>query len=132
MNRSAREGKSVKRFERSDGLDTALYKNYLYVYIGFLILNRSQLLISQTVRIDWHPFLSRVRISVWPSVYFVIGENPKKISAKFKSSTFYIPGRAKTKKTRSKTQKKLAQKLSRSTSVQLIASDNCCQSGDKR
>ena len=26
---SAREGKSVKRFERSNGLDTALYKNYL-------------------------------------------------------------------------------------------------------
>ena len=25
-------GKSVKRFERSNGLDTALYKNYLYLY----------------------------------------------------------------------------------------------------
>ena len=31
MNRSVWEGKSVKRFERSDGLDTALYKNYLYL-----------------------------------------------------------------------------------------------------
>ena len=32
MNRSVREGKkSVKRFERSNGLDTALYKNYLYL-----------------------------------------------------------------------------------------------------
>ena len=29
MNRSAREGKSVKRFEWSSGPDTALYKNYL-------------------------------------------------------------------------------------------------------
>ena len=33
MNRSVREGKSVKRFERSNGLDTALYKNYLYLII---------------------------------------------------------------------------------------------------
>ena len=30
MNRSAREGKSVKRFERSNGPDIALYKNYLF------------------------------------------------------------------------------------------------------
>ncbi len=27
------EAKGVKRFERSNGLDTALYKNYLYLYI---------------------------------------------------------------------------------------------------
>ena len=33
MNRSAREGKSVKRFERSSGPDIALYKNYLYIYL---------------------------------------------------------------------------------------------------
>ena len=33
MNRSAKGGKSVKRFERSNGVDTALYKNYLYLYI---------------------------------------------------------------------------------------------------
>ena len=26
--------KSVKRFERSNGLDTALYKNYLYLYVA--------------------------------------------------------------------------------------------------
>ena len=34
MNRSARGGgaKSVKPFERSNGLGTALYKNYLYLY----------------------------------------------------------------------------------------------------
>ena len=32
MNRSAREGKSVKRFERSNGPDIALYKNYLYLF----------------------------------------------------------------------------------------------------
>ena len=32
MNRSAREGKSVKRFERSSGPDIALYKNYLYFF----------------------------------------------------------------------------------------------------
>ena len=25
--------KSVERFERSDGLDTALYKNYLYLFL---------------------------------------------------------------------------------------------------
>ena len=25
--------KSVERFERSNGLDTALYKNYLYLYL---------------------------------------------------------------------------------------------------
>ena len=31
MNRSVRECKSVKRFERSNGLVTALYKNYLYL-----------------------------------------------------------------------------------------------------
>ena len=35
MNRSAAGGgggaKSVKRFERSNGLDTALYKNYLFL-----------------------------------------------------------------------------------------------------
>ena len=33
MNRSAREGKSVKRFERSSRPDIALYKNYLYLYL---------------------------------------------------------------------------------------------------
>ena len=33
MNRSAGEARSVKRFERSNGLDTALYKkNYLYLF----------------------------------------------------------------------------------------------------
>ena len=32
MNRSAREAKSVKRFERSNGLDTAIYKLYLYLF----------------------------------------------------------------------------------------------------
>ena len=30
--------KSVKRFERSNGLDTALYKNYLYLFINKQIL----------------------------------------------------------------------------------------------
>ena len=35
MNRSAEGGgqNSVKRFERSNGLDTALYKNYLYLFL---------------------------------------------------------------------------------------------------
>ena len=32
MNRSAREGKSVKTFERSNGPDIALYKNYLFLH----------------------------------------------------------------------------------------------------
>ena len=31
---SIREGKSVKRFERSNGLDTALYKNDLFFYLS--------------------------------------------------------------------------------------------------
>ena len=33
MNRSAREGKIVQRFERSDGLDTALYKKLNYLFL---------------------------------------------------------------------------------------------------
>ena len=37
MSRSARGAKSVKRFELSNGLDTALYKNYLYLYQGSTI-----------------------------------------------------------------------------------------------
>ena len=32
--------KSVKRFERSNGLDTAIYKNYLYLYIVQNVLKR--------------------------------------------------------------------------------------------
>ena len=39
MNRSVREGKSGKRFERSNGLDTALYKNYLYLFFYLLQKN---------------------------------------------------------------------------------------------
>ena len=31
--------KSVKRFERSNGLDTALYKNYLYLYFAGPLLD---------------------------------------------------------------------------------------------
>ena len=35
MNRSVGESKkSVKRFERSNGLDTELYKNYLYLSLN--------------------------------------------------------------------------------------------------
>ena len=34
MNRSVREAKSVKRFEWSNGLDTALYKNIPFFNIG--------------------------------------------------------------------------------------------------
>ena len=34
MNRSAREGKSVKRFELSNGLDIALYKTTFYYKKG--------------------------------------------------------------------------------------------------
>ena len=36
MNRSARGGKIVKCFERSNGTDTALYKNYLYLFLPFI------------------------------------------------------------------------------------------------
>ena len=39
MNRSAREGKSVKRFERSSGPDIALYKNYLFLITNMVYLN---------------------------------------------------------------------------------------------
>ena len=31
---------SVKRFERSNGLDTALYKNYLYLFYNTFAVNR--------------------------------------------------------------------------------------------
>ena len=35
MNRFVREGKKyIKRFERSNGQDTALYKNYLYLFLS--------------------------------------------------------------------------------------------------
>ena len=40
MNRSLREGKNVKRFERSNGLDTALYKNYLFLPAIFRFVHR--------------------------------------------------------------------------------------------
>ena len=33
MNRSARGATSVKRIERSNGLDTVLYKNYRYIFL---------------------------------------------------------------------------------------------------
>ena len=37
MNRSVREGKKcAKRFELSNGLDTALYKNYLYLFFTWM------------------------------------------------------------------------------------------------
>ena len=38
MNRFAREGKVLKRFERSDGPDIALYRNYILCYPGRLIV----------------------------------------------------------------------------------------------
>ena len=42
MNRSVRKAKSMKRFERSNGLDTALYKNYLFFCVGSTHTNRCQ------------------------------------------------------------------------------------------
>ena len=36
MNSLSGKAKSVKRFERSNGLDTALYKNYLYLFTVIL------------------------------------------------------------------------------------------------
>ena len=39
-NRSVREGKRVKQFERSNELDTALYKNYLYLYLLGIVFSR--------------------------------------------------------------------------------------------
>ena len=47
MNRSARKAKSVKSFERSNGLDTALYKNYLYI---FFTSSRPQVTFPATVQ----------------------------------------------------------------------------------
>ena len=39
--------KSVKRFERSNGLDTALYKNYLYLFtVKFICRNNAPLTLS--------------------------------------------------------------------------------------
>ena len=38
MNRAARDGKSVKRFERSHELDIALYKNYLVLLLKITTL----------------------------------------------------------------------------------------------
>ena len=40
-------------------------------------LARSSREISQTVRIDFHSFLSRVRISVWPSKFCIGEKKPK-------------------------------------------------------
>ena len=43
MNRSARglpgRAKKVKRFKRSYGLDTELYKNYLFIWKSCMMLN---------------------------------------------------------------------------------------------
>ena len=63
MNRSAREGKSVKRFERSNGPDIALYKNYLYLYLlqyticGCTVFGQLTTLLTTAVEGDaLHPF----------------------------------------------------------------------------
>ena len=42
MNRPAREAKSVQRFVRSNGLDTALYKKYLYLLLSEAIMEISK------------------------------------------------------------------------------------------
>ena len=36
------EAKSVKRFERSNGLDIALYKNYLFTYIRTVLISMNE------------------------------------------------------------------------------------------
>ena len=45
--------KSVKRFERSNGLDTALYKNYLYLYL-YLTLQRDTTIEGQKLETVYH------------------------------------------------------------------------------
>ena len=40
--------KSIKRFERSEGLDTALYKNYLFLSSAISILRNKKLLTNST------------------------------------------------------------------------------------
>ena len=58
--------KSVKRFERSNGLDTVLYKNYLYLFFTYwssrsLISNGSnhyQHIRAQHSGEYWHPWLN--------------------------------------------------------------------------
>ena len=51
------KAKSVKRFERSNGLDTALYKNYLY-----LLAKKLSMSLCQT---KWLPCLSPRNVSSW-------------------------------------------------------------------
>ena len=45
--------KSVKRFERSNGLDTAQYKNYLYLYL-FLPLEPEFTALSSICMLGFH------------------------------------------------------------------------------
>ena len=58
MNRSAREGESVKRFERSNGPDIALYKNYLYLFYLYPVSFLCLCLPNLTVLIDVYFFIT--------------------------------------------------------------------------
>ena len=63
MNRSVREGKSVKRFERSNGPDIALYKNYIFydssLYLFVLVLFLEAVVLSQ-VHVAWDIFYQHI------------------------------------------------------------------------
>ena len=51
------ETKSVKHFERFNGLDTALYKNYIYIYLFYLtVVTLTSIRLSFN---DWHGFRAK-------------------------------------------------------------------------
>ena len=59
MNRSAREGKSVKRFERSNGPDIALYKNYIIFFFNSFAsapLNATKIAVKKVSDVDVRMF----------------------------------------------------------------------------
>ena len=49
LNRCARGEKSVNRSERSNETDTALYKNYLYLYLYYTLCLLSDMAIGMTM-----------------------------------------------------------------------------------
>ena len=70
------EAKSVKRFERSNGLDTALYKNYLYL---FFFICTAVILTTHMIRkcflhtnlIGWHIGKSRTVSNMAPFSQYI-------------------------------------------------------------
>ena len=69
MNRSAREDKSVKRFERSNGLDIALYKKTTFK--NYLLVALTQSHVKLSIFVFLIPVVPRL-IHVVPSLIPVI------------------------------------------------------------